>query len=550
VVRVDDDDRDRLCADGDRALAEGRWSHARMSFDRALSHGVGPVGYEGLSWAAWWLEDVDECLAAREQAYRLYRHDGDARGAARMALWLSDDYMEFKGAGAVAGGWFQRAVRLLEELESCAEHGWRDVFAAHAALARGDHEVAGRLAESARTVGRRHDAVDLEMFAVATEGQVRLERGEVEAGLRCMDEAVTAALSGEYENLVPAAWSCCLMMSACEQVRDYARGIQWCARIDEFSRRLATRFVTGVCRAHYGAILAVRGEWAQSERELVEALRHLDERRPAWRAEALVRLGHLRRMQGRLSEAEELFAEEPEDPVAQCGLAAIRLEGGDPAAARDLLERALRGAPGGVGRATSLELLVRAELALGDAAAAGTHLGELRACADATGTEPLRAAVAFCAGLLAAAEGDLPRACDRFEDAVDGFTRSHAPVEGARARVELARTLRALGREDVAADEVTRAVQDLTAIGADGEAERARQLLGRVETSGDASEVLTARQVQVLRLVAEGLADNEIAERLVLSEHTVHRHVANIYTRLGCSTRAAAVAKGARLGLL
>jgi DNA-binding NarL/FixJ family response regulator len=123
-------------------------------------------------------------------------------------------------------------------------------------------------------------------------------------------------------------------------------------------------------------------------------------------------------------------------------------------------------------------------------------------------------------------------------------------MEGARARVELARSLRALGRDEAASEEATRAVRDLRAVGADREAERARRLLRRSETGGHAGDVLTPRQVEVLRLVAEGLADGEIAERLVLSEHTVHRHVANIYLRLGCATRAAAVAKAARLGVL
>ena len=61
---------------------------------------------------------------------------------------------------------------------------------------------------------------------------------------------------------------------------------------------------------------------------------------------------------------------------------------------------------------------------------------------------------------------------------------------------------------------------------------------------------LSARELEVLRLVAEGLSDAEIAERLVLSRHTVHRHVANIRTKLRLPSRAAAVAHAARIGLL
>lgn len=64
------------------------------------------------------------------------------------------------------------------------------------------------------------------------------------------------------------------------------------------------------------------------------------------------------------------------------------------------------------------------------------------------------------------------------------------------------------------------------------------------------AELLTERERDVLRLVGRGLKDNEIAEQLVLSPHTVHRHVANIRRKLGSTSRSAAVAEAARLGLL
>jgi len=177
------------------------------------------------------------------------------------------------------------------------------------------------------------------MFSLATEGIAMVDHGDVEQGMRYLDEATAAALSGEYENLAPAAWTCCRLISACEQLRDYERGAQWCQRVEEFSLRMDTRFVTGVCRAHYAVILAWHGSWTEAEQELTAAIDGLTANRPFWRSEALVRLGDLRRRQGRFAEAEELFTQTLEHPLAQQGLAELSLDREDPGTARDLLER-------------------------------------------------------------------------------------------------------------------------------------------------------------------------------------------------------------------
>ena len=206
---------------GRAALARGAWEEARVSFAEALAVEESGEALEGLSWAAWWVDDVEACFDLRERAYRRYREAGDLRGAARLALWLGDDYLEFRGEHAVASGWTQRAARLLEELDPVPEHGWLAVFEAHAALGGGDTARAHRLAGEARELGRRLGAVDLEMFAVATEGAALVADGEVAAGMRRLDEAAAAALGGEYEDLRAAGWTCCYLIGACEQVRDF-----------------------------------------------------------------------------------------------------------------------------------------------------------------------------------------------------------------------------------------------------------------------------------------------------------------------------------------
>ena len=547
-------------AAGRAALARGAWEQARSRSEAAVAAGAGPEAHEAVSWAAWWLEDVEVCLDARERAYLGYRERGERRAAARMALWLGDDHAEFRGAHAVATGWLARAARLLESVESCPEHGWLAVFEAHTALDRHDLDEAERLADRAREVGQQHGAVDLEMFGLATLGVVRVGQGRIAEGLAHLDEAAAAALGGEYEQLAPAAWACCLVMSTCEQVRDYDRAAQWCSQIEAFSERMGATFLRGVCRTHYGALRAWHGDWDAAQHELETALVTLGDQRPSWRDDALVRLGELRRRQGRPDEAVALFEQAQGHPLGLRGLGAVHLDRGEAVAARDLLERALRRVPaGGVARADALELLVRAQVDLGEHDAAASHLEELRAIAAAVGTGPLWATVDLGEGLLAVASGDHERACDRFEDAVDRLTRSGAPLEAAGARARLADALGRRRREQTARREAQLALQ---ALGDHDTPERslAQAVLAAIDgRDGQASaggpgpaggQVLTPRQVEIIRLVARGLSDQQIAEALVLSPHTVHRHLANIYTRLGCSTRAEAVASSGRLGLL
>lgn len=546
---------EKALAAGGTALSAGAWSEARAAFEVGLSTAPSPALFEGLSWALWWLEDSTACLDARERAYNGFRQSDDARGAARMALWLSDDHNEFLAASAVAEGWLRRAARILEGMDPCEEHGWLAAFKAHSALARQDYPVALRQAREAQEYGRHHGSVDLQMFGLASEGVVLIAQGNTPEGLICLDEATAAAINGEYSNLVPAAWACCLMMSTCEQLRDIDRGAQWCREIDNFSRKRNVNFVVGVCGAHLGIIQLMRGNWAEAETSLTRSLEDLTTRRPAWRAEALVRLAQLRLPQGRLEEAAALFEQAPDHPLAIEGKAGLSLMRNDPLGARDLLERILRQStsPPLVSQVGALELLVRACDSLEDHRSAAEYLEDLRLVAELVQTPHLVATVAVCQGLIAASKAGYGDACDQFEDAIDGFIRARTPVHAAIARLELAGTLIHLKRFDVAKRETLLAIATFESIGAHWHLARSRAVLQniqRVRAGIPAANRLTNRQIEVLRLVAAGLSDQEIAAELMLSHHTIHRHIANIFNRLSCSTRAAAVAEAGRRGFL
>ena len=531
------------------ALARGAWDEARRFFAAAVEEEASAEALEGLSWAAWWGNDAPVTFDARERAYGLYRARSDRLGAARMATWLGTDHVDFRGELAVAQGWLGRARRLLESLEPGPEHGWLWVHEAEKDLIVGDTASARERGARAAELGERLGNVDLQMMGLALEGVARVYEGELSEGMARLDEAVAAALGGELREIWAIGWSCCCLIQACEQVRDYDRAAQWCRRLEAWSERTDVQFLNRVCRAHYAGVLIWRGTWVEAERELGESADRLAEMRPPLAADPVARLGELRRRQGRLDEAAEIFEAVAEHPLALLGLGEICLDRGEAARARDRAEQYLReaGPRAGTVRAAGLELLVRAQVALGEVDEAASAAEELGDVAERLATDPLRAATSFAAGCVAAAAGELERARRSFEDATRLYHRSGAPFEAARARVELARALAADGRARDAARELHAAEASLRRIGAVHEAARAASV--EVERLV-AAHPLTPREREVMRLVADGKSDRSIAEALVISEHTVHRHVANILAKLRCPSRSAAVAAALKQNLL
>jgi ATP/maltotriose-dependent transcriptional regulator MalT len=550
------------------ALDRGAWEEARAAYEAALAEGERPDALEGLGWALFWLDRVEESLAVRERAFLLYREAGDARAAARVAYGLAADSADLRGE-APATGWLERARRLLEGAPPCPEQGWLALHEGHFALLyRRDLAAARERCQAALELGRRHAIVDLQLLAQALEGLLLVAEGEVETGMRRLDEATAAALAGEIGELNAVGATCCMLVHACERVHDYGRAAQWSERVRRFSREWSIEPALAVCSTQHAAMLIGRGEWAEAERELAEANARLAASRPLLVVEALEQLAELRRRQGRFEEAQELFARVEGRSLALLGKARMAWDRGDAAAAADLLERFLRRTPpdNWSGRATALELLARARLALGQHAEAETVRADLKGLGERVDARALRSAWLVAEGVFLDSQGWHEDARRRLEDAVDALLDAPAPLEAARARLDLARCLAGLGRSAAARQEARAALECFSRLGAAHEATRAERVLGELSRADDQSEgtarrspaaagdaaesKLSAREIEVLRLVAEGLSDKEIAERLFLSGHTVHRHISNIRTKLGLPSRAAAVAWAAKCGIL
>jgi LuxR family transcriptional regulator, maltose regulon positive regulatory protein len=536
--------------EGHEALSRGAWHEARASFEAALAIQESPEALEGLGVAAWWLSDGPLVFDSRGRAYRLYSERGERRAAARLATELAEDHAYFRSELAVANGWLKRAERLLDGSGVVPELGWLKLIEADLAMSANDPAVARARSVEAQLVARELGLVDLEMVAVALEGLALVSAGEITEGMPRLDEAAAAALSGELRDLLAVAFAFCYLVTACERARDFGRASQWCERAKEFAMRRELPSLFGICRIQYGSLLMWRGEWSEAEGELCEAVERLSESHPVMQPEGFVRLAELRRRQGRLDEIPALLERAAGHPRAALEAAAFALEQDDHDAVLRLAQRFLRQAPEAQRpeRLAALDLILRAELARGNAPAARKAFARIQEIVAATSSAPLAAAARTAAGLLAAAQDDHEEACRAFEDAIDLYGQSGAAFEQARVRMELARSAAALGRQTAAAAELRAAEQQLGRLGAAREARRVRGLLRALAARGGTA--LSRREAEVVRLVAQGFSNKQIARQLTMSEYTAKRHVANILNKLDLPSRAAAAAYAAREGLL
>ena len=529
------------------ALERGHWGQARRRFEEALGEGVTLEALEGLGAAAWWLEDVPTVLASRERAYGLFRERSDHVGAGRMATELGFDYAVFRAEMAVSSGWFQRAHRLLDSAEPVAERVWLAFREAELAYhTAGDMQVTRRLAVEAKELAVRLGLLDLEMVGQALEGLAMVGLGEVAEGMRRLDEATAAAVAGDMHDLKAIAATCCFMVFACERVRDVDRASQWCDQFMEFYRRNDMGAYLAFCRAHYASVLVARGRWNEAESQLGASRREL-RARVAWSLTIFERLGELRRRQGRLQEAQECFERACPHPGGVLGTARVALDRGEHDVALDIAEAMLQRLPerDRVERIATLELVVQIRCSNGDVEGAEKAVTELEVVAEIGGTDLLAALASHGRGQVALASGAAGSANHHLQDALGRYESARLPFEASLVGLDRVRALHALGRRPAAVEQARKACEALRTLGAAGELARAEALLRELHDA-DArvrdGDVLTPREAEVLEVLTRGLSNQQIADELVVSRHTVRRHLSNIFTKLGVASRTAAVA--------
>jgi ATP/maltotriose-dependent transcriptional regulator MalT len=533
-------------------LLQAREAYDRRDWADALDRlrGMGSLGADdtlALATSAYLTGDVDEAVRALQRGYQDMIKSADSMGAVRFAFWLAL-ILNVRGEFAVGGGWVARTERLLENQPAdLPERAYVLVHEFYQHLAHSNFaaaaETATRLVESARRFGN-HDLVALGLMC---QGRMAIYSGQVQGGLGLLDEAMVGISAGEVSPII-AGMVYCSMIEACQEVSDFSRAASWTSALTRWcDTQPGLVPYTGQCSLHRGQIMRLHGAYDEALAEFALAQRRYQlEGTAAPAALALTEQGDVLRIQGRLDEAEASYRQAAElGHEPQPGLALSWLARGRTAAAVLAMRRVLAEAHGPVRRSWMLPAGVEIMIAAGRLEDAQRYADELSEIAAAFGNSAVRAMAAYAAANGALAAGNVEDALSRARESSRLWSDIGSPYEAARARVLVALALRELGDHDSAAGELAVARRAFAEIGAAPAVDDVDRLLGRSRPGG-----LTEREVEVLRLVAEGRSNHDIARALVLSPKTVERHLSNIFTKLDVPSRTAAAAYAHEHGLM
>ncbi len=530
---------------GREALAVGEWQKAKELLEEALEANESAEIYEELAWAYWWLNDAVKVFDLRAKAYNLFLKDDNKCGASRTACWIGLDYIEFKGEFAVASGWFQRAEKLLEGYPDCPELAMIKLLKARWSFqVEKNSEQAFKLIDESLRISKELQNIDGEMVAEALKGFILVVEGRVNEGMPLLDDATLLAVTSEKGDIKFTTITCCYLIDACERIRDYERAGQWCSNVKEICKRWKYKAMFANCRMKYAGVLIWKGEWDEAEEELLSASTELQKLRPVQVNACTVRLADLKRRKGDWEGAEELLNKTESHPLVHLYSAYLCYDKGEYERASDLAERYLRrfSADEKAERTAALEILVRIYAKLARPDEAGKMLDELREISEAINTAPLKAALLNAEGNINLASKNFRSAKGNFEDAVDIYDRISVPFEAARCRVDLAEVLINLEFYTQAEAELNAAESSFRRLGAKKDLEKITRTLKNLykKNNGVQSEYeFTGREIEVLRLIAGGKNNEEIAEDLFLSIRTVEKHLTNIYSKMGISGKSA-----------
>ena len=527
---------------GRAAYAARRWQHAYDALSGAdRAEPLGPVDLELLSTSAYMLGREDD-LVGLERAYELYLAAGDGLRAAWCAGWVGM-HLVTRGEIGPGTGWLGRARRLVErEGRDCVEQGYLLFPAIFEREAAGDYEAAAVLAGEAAATGERFGDADLFALAAQAQGILLVKQGKVGAGLRLLDEAMVAVTAGELSPIVSGLVYCGVIVG-CQGAYELRRAQEWTTALARWCDEQPDMVsFTGTCQVHRAEILELHGAWRDALEEARQAGENcIRAKNLRAAAEALYRQGELHRLRRELGAAEEAYRKASRGGFEpQPGLALLRLAQGKDDAAAAAIRRSLVETTERPSRARLLPAGVEILLAVDDADGAREACRELTAIAADYESAMLEAMASHADGALSLAAGDPGAALVALRRAWRIWVELEVPYEAARSRVLVGLACYALGDEDSALLELESARRAFEELGAATDLARL-DALSRDERSAE-THGLTPRELEVLRLVAAGRSNREIASELVISEHTVARHVQNIFGKLRVSSRTAASA--------
>jgi ATP/maltotriose-dependent transcriptional regulator MalT len=519
------------------AYAERAWLTACTAFDRAdRVEALSADDLELLSMSLLMLARDDDAAEALERAHHLYVEHGETLRAARSATWIGMN-LAYRGLIGPATGWLGRAHRLLESWPTeTAEHGLLMLPLIFQHEAAGEFEQAAAVAREAAALGERFGDRDLIALALHVEGHMLVKAGRVREGLPLLDESMVIVTTHELWPFVVGIVYCGVIL-ACSDAFEVARARQWTQALTAWKDQQPELVAfTGRCLVHRAEILQLEGSWEDAlEEARLAAARFVETKNPA-AGLAYYRQAELLRLRGEFRSSEAAyhrasrFGWEP-----QPGLAQLRLAQGKSEAALAAVRRASTETTEPLKRAALLPAQVEIALTMGELDEARAACRELRELALRYESAMLDAIVAHAEGAVGLADGNVSAALADLRRAQHIWLELDAPYEVARTRELIGRACAALGDDEASSLEIDAARELFERLGAAPD-------LARIAPTAGPVHGLSERELEVLRLVAAGKSNREIASALVISEHTVARHLQNMYAKLGLSSRSAATA--------
>lgn len=524
------------------AFLRRAWTDAYRLFAAAnRDEPLQPDDLERLAIAAYLIGKDSESAELWTRAHQEFLRLDAVERAARCAFWLAVGLMHH-GERARAAAWITRARELLQHDRSCVEHGYLLLPPALQRVFGGDAAGAYDLFCQAAEIGDRFGDPDLIALARHSRGRVLIRMGEVQDGVRLLDEAMIAVDAGEVSPLVVGDVYCSVI-EGCMEVFDLRRAQEWTGALTRWCESQPDLVpYRGQCLVRRAEILQLHGAWPEALEAAHEACERLLQPAPQPASgAAFYQCGELHRLRGEFAEADEAYRQANRyGRKPQPGLALLRLAQGQTESAATGIRLAVDEARGPETRSRLLPGYVEIMLAAGDVQAARRAADELAAAAEGLDTPVLHAVAAQARGAVLLAETDPRTALSVLRQAWTSWQEVDAAYEAARARVLIGLASRDLGDMDAAEMEFDAARWIFQQLGA-------RPDLTRVEAFSRALRPTTAgglsgREIQVLRLVAAGKTNRQIAGELFISERTVERHLSNMFNKLDLPSRAAATA--------